>query len=305
MNQQSSRATTFGMIAILIWSTLAVLTAGSGKVPPFQLLFLTFSISAIFFATRLLQKKVDWQTFLELDRRVWLLGIGGLFGYHFFYFAALKSGAPKLEANLINYLWPLLIVLFSGFLPYEKLRAYHVLGALIGFIGVVVAIAGLSFLTTGGALLADPSYWPGYLSALAAAVTWGAYSVISRRFGLVPADAVGFFCLGSALLALPFHLAWESWVWPNGLQWLAILLMGIGPLGAAFWFWDVGMKLGDIRALGTMSYMAPILSNLLLIAYGYGQFTLDFGLGCLLVVVGGMIGSFGLWWNGWRRRRAS
>src|SRR5919112_1421086 len=72
---------------------------------------------------------------------VWALGIGGLFGYHALYFTALRL-APPAEAGLINYLWPLLIVLFSALLPGERINAAHVVGALLGFAGVVTLVSG-------------------------------------------------------------------------------------------------------------------------------------------------------------------
>lgn len=135
---------------------------------------------------------------------VWGLGVGGLFGFHLLYFVALAN-APPLEANLVNYLWPLLIVLFSALLPGERLRWWHVAGALLGLAGAALLV------TDGGRVAFRAEHAAGYVAALGSAVVWATYSVASRRFGKVPSDAVGAFCGATALLALLCHLAWEPW----------------------------------------------------------------------------------------------
>jgi len=174
----------------------------------------------------------------------WAVGVGGLFGYHAVYFAALKS-APPAEASLIAYLWPLLIVLFSGLLPGESLKRQHVLGAIAGFAGVVILA-----LSKGGIGAAGGIPVLGYSLALACAFIWSIYSVLSRRLAAVPTEAVVGFCLMTAFLAGLAHLALEPRGLPAGPAiWLAILALGLGPVGAAFSLWDIGMKRGDIRFL--------------------------------------------------------
>jgi drug/metabolite transporter (DMT)-like permease len=275
-------ATSIGFTAILLWSLLALFTAASGTVPPFQLAAMTFLVAGL---VGVASWVVRPQGIRALRQRpvVWALGVGGLFGYHALYFAALRL-APPAEAGLVNYLWPLLIVLFSALLPGERLRGAHVAGALLGFAGVAVLIAGR------GALDARPEHLPGYLCAAAAAFVWGAYSVLSRRFGEVPTDAVAGFCLATSALSLVCHLLFETTVWPaSTAQWLAILALGIGPVGAAFYVWDIGMKRGDIRLLGVASYAAPVLSTLILVLAGYAEPTLTLALSCALIVAGALV----------------
>jgi drug/metabolite transporter (DMT)-like permease len=275
-------ATSIGFTAILLWSLLALFTAASGTVPPFQLAAMTFLVAGL---VGVASWVVRPQGIRALKQRpvVWALGVGGLFGYHALYFAALRL-APPAEAGLVNYLWPLLIVLFSALLPGERLRGAHVAGALLGFAGVAVLIAGR------GALDARPEHLPGYLCAAAAAFVWGAYSVLSRRFGEVPTDAVAGFCLATSALSLVCHLLFETTVWPaSTAQWLAILALGIGPVGAAFYVWDIGMKRGDIRLLGVASYAAPVLSTLILVLAGYAEPTLTLALSCALIVAGALV----------------
>jgi drug/metabolite transporter (DMT)-like permease len=214
---------------------------------------------------------------------VWLVGIGGLFGYHFFYFTALKA-APPVDAGLICYLWPLLIVLLSGLLPGEKLRWHHVVGALAGLAGAALIV------TKGGAVAFEPRYALGYGAAFVAAFVWAIYSLASRRLPKVPSDAVVGFCLATAALSVACHLALEETIWPAGAgEWTAVVLLGLFPVGLAFFVWDIGVKRGDIQVLGAASYAAPLLSTLLLVAFGHGTFTWVVALACLLISGGGLI----------------
>ncbi|WP_246252152.1 DMT family transporter [Ancylobacter pratisalsi] len=276
-------ATLTGSTAILLWATLALATTATGAVPPFLLTALTFAIGGGVGVAAGLARGVGLGVFRQ-PWPVWLHGVGGLFGYHFFYFSALKL-APPAEAGLIAYLWPLLIVLLSAFLPGEKLRAAHVVGALMGLAGTVVLLGARA-----GGLGFSADYMPGYAAAGVCAVVWAVYSVASRRFQNVPTEVVAGFCLATAALSVPCHLLFEPAIWPNGAhEWLAVAALGLGPVGIAFYTWDIGMKHGDIRLLGVASYAAPVLSTLLLIAAGFAQASWSLAAACALIVGGAVV----------------
>lgn len=277
-----SAATLAGFGAILLWSLLALFTAASGTVPPFQLAAMTFSIGGLCGCAAWIGRPAGARALLQ-PWPVWLLGVGGLFGYHALYFSALRL-APPAEAGLINYLWPLLIVLFSARLPGSGgLRAGHLAGAVLGLAGVAALFVGRGNLDFAAGAL------PGYAASLAAAFVWAGYSVLSARVGQVPTDAVAGFCLVTAALSLACHLAFETTVWPaDATQWGAVLLLGIGPVGAAFYLWDIGCKRGDVRLLGVTAYAAPVLSTLILVATGYASPGPALALACLLIVAGAL-----------------
>jgi drug/metabolite transporter (DMT)-like permease len=280
-----SAATLSGFGAIALWALLALFTAASGAVPPFQLAAMTFALGGSFGAATWLTRPGAREA-LRQPWPVWALGVGGLFGYHALYFAALRLSPPA-EAGLIAYLWPLLIVVFSGLLPGERLRAAHVAGALLGLLGVVVLGLGRD----GFAL--EARHAPGYLLAGLCALVWSGYSVLSRRFSAVPTDAVAGFCLATAALSLLCHVLFETTVWPEtAAQWLAMLGLGLGPVGAAFYLWDIGVKRGDIRLLGVASYAAPVLSTAILVLAGYAEPTGALALACLLIAGGALVATF-------------
>jgi len=154
---KSSTATLIGFSAILMWSLLSMFTVASGAVPPFQLAAMTFAIGGGLGALTWVFRP-GASAALKQPWPVWALGVGGLFGYHALYFLALRL-APPAEAQLLNYLWPVLIVLFSAFLPGEKLKLHHVAGAIIALAGTA-----LLFASRGGIGFAL-SYLPGFAAA--------------------------------------------------------------------------------------------------------------------------------------------
>lgn len=278
----TSTATLVGLAAIVMWSLLAALTVATGRVPPFQLLAMTFAIGACVGPLTWLWRPSAVRA-LRQPLLVWLVGIGGLFGYHALYFLALRL-APPAEAGLLNYLWPLLIVLLSSLLPGERLASHHIVGAVLGFAGTILLFAG----NTGSA--PNPAYIPGFIAAFVAAFVWAGYSVMSRKLAAVPTDAVAGFCLATAVLATVCHLVLELTVWPEtAMQWLAIIALGIGPVGIAFFVWDIGMKRGDIRVLGAASYATPVLSTAFLILAGYAKPTATLAIAAALIAGGGLI----------------
>jgi len=285
----SSTATLIGFTAILMWSLLSLLTVATGTVPPFQLAAMTFAIGGGIGAATWLFRPGAARA-LRQPWQVWALGVGGLFGYHALYFLALRL-APPAEAQLVSYLWPVLIVLLSALLPGERLRAHHVAGALIALAGTVTLFAGRGVSLSGAHL-------PGFAAALVAAFTWAVYSVLSRRFADVPSDAVVGFCLVTAALATISHLALELTHWPQTTgEWLAVAALGIGPVGAAFYVWDIGMKRGDIRVLGVGSYLAPLLSTLFLVLAGYAAASATLAVAALLIAGGGLIAAKDMLWQ--------
>ena len=275
-------ATLIGLTAILMWSLLAVLTVATGRIPAFQLAAMTFAIGALVGSLTWIGRP-EALAALRQEPLAWIVGVGGLFGYHALYFLALRF-APPAEAGLLNYLWPLLIVVFSSLLPGERLARHHIIGALLGLIGTVLLFAGNS--TSGF----TPGQLPGLFAAFVAAFVWAAYSVMSRKLKSVPTDAVAGFCLVTALLAVLVHGLVEDTLWPDTpAQWLAIAALGVGPVGAAFYAWDIGMKRGDIRVLGAASYATPLLSTGFLMLAGFAKPSANIAIAAVLIAGGGLI----------------
>lgn len=261
-----------------MWALLALFTVGSAPVPPLLLNALTFAVGGTI-GLVWTAASGGFAVLRTISWRVYAFGTAGLFGYHFLYFSALRL-APPAEAGLIAYLWPLLIVLLSGLLPGERLTAGHIFGALISFAGVALLVADGIGAVSATAL-------PGYALAFLCALTWAGYSVLSRRLGTVPTASVTIFCLATAILSGGAHMALETTIWPQTtLGWASVLALGLGPVGLAFYTWDIGVKRGDIQVLGTASYAAPLLSTLVLVVAGTAEPTLGLGIAAVMVTAG-------------------
>ncbi len=253
MSAVPGRPTLLALGAIALWGTLAPLGVSLQHVPPFLLTGLGLLVGSLIGLPLSGFRLSTWR----VPPRTLALGIYGLFGFHFLLFIALRH-APPVQANLVNYLWPLGIVLMAPlFLPGMRLRGTHIAAALLGFAGAALAILGGRNLQGGFA-------W-GYLPALASAFVWSSYSLLTRRVPPFPNAAIGLFGLVSGLLSLLCHALLEATVALSAHDWTLVLAMGLGPLGGAFYLWDAALKRGDARQIGVLSFLTPLLSTLALL----------------------------------------
>ena len=234
--------------AIVLWGLLAALAVRLAAVPPFLLTGAALLVGSLVGARALLRRPPPLAALA--------LGVYGLFGFHFFLFLALRH-APAVEANLVNYLWPLLIVVLApALVPGVRASARHLAAATIGFAGAALLIAGGGW--QGGAAL-------GYAFAAASAFIWATYSLLSGRRAGAPTGDVSWFCLVSGVASLACHFAFEPRYTPAGSDWIWLAVLGVGPMGAAFFLWDRAMKRGDPRVVGNLAYLTPLLSTTALV----------------------------------------
>ncbi|MDP9919209.1 drug/metabolite transporter (DMT)-like permease [Variovorax boronicumulans] len=278
-------ATFYALLAIALWATLATFGTALSHLPPFLLTGLALIVGSV----------PSWPLVLR-DRRAWrvpprtlALGVYGLFGFHFLLFIALRH-APPVEANLVNYLWPLLMVVLAPvLLPGVSLRPLHVVAALLGFAGAAIAILGAR---NGSAALpgAPATYW-GFLPAAGSAFIWASYSLWTQRVTPFPTSAIGLFGLVSGALSLACHALLEPSVALSATDGLLVALCGLGPLGAAFFVWDMALKRGDARQIGILSYLTPLASTALLLAVTGRALTASIALAAALIISAAVMGT--------------
>lgn len=272
------QANLYALGAIALWASLASLGVSLTHVPPFLLTGIALIIGSVPAWPFVLRDPSQWR----IPLRTLALGVYGLFAYHFLLFIALRH-APPVEANLVNYLWPLFIVVLSPVvLPGVALRLPHVLAALLGFGGAAIAIAG-------GRELSGTLAW-GYLPALAAAFIWATYSLMTKRVAAFPTTAIGLFGLVSGVLSLLCHVALEPAVALQPRDWALLAVLGLGPLGASFFMWDKALKLGDARHIGILSYITPLASTALLIVVSGRTFSWSIALATVMIISAAVMG---------------
>ncbi len=273
----SHRATPSALAAIALWGSLATLSLRLRAVPPFLLVGVALLLGSLLGLHRISRR--------DVRPKALLVGVYGLFAYHFCLFVALRL-APPVEANLINYLWPLLIVVLSPImLAGTVLHARHVAGALLGF-------SGAALLVTGGRFGYDASSMPGYFLALLAAIIWSTFSLLARRMGGFRSGSISTFCVASGALALACHALLEPSYSFRVSDVPPLVFIGLGPMGAAFYLWDRALGEGDPRTIGTLAYLTPLLSTLLLTLFGSGRLG-PTSLAALVLIVGGAV--LGTW----------
>jgi len=279
------RATKVGFLAIVLWALLALLSTASRRLPPFELLALTFAIASLVGLVRMAHAGRSMLSAFQQPAVAWVIGVGGLFGYHALYFFALAK-APAVQVSLIAYLWPLLIVLLSaGDSPGS--------GWISRFSGAGLGLAGVALLVgrDGGQIAFHREHIMGYLAALGCAFTWSGYSVLNRKLEKGSPDSVAGFCVVTAVLGALAHVATETTVVPTARETMAVFALGLGPVGAAFFLWDHGTKYGDLPLLGVLSYATPLLSTFVLIAFGAATFSWNLALACAFITGGAWLGS--------------
>ncbi|WP_394757016.1 DMT family transporter [Rhodoferax sp.] len=285
------RANLYALAAICLWASLAALGVLLQHVPPFLLTGISLGLGSV----------LAWPFVLK-DRRQWrvaptmmLLGVATFFGYHFLLFMGLRL-APAVEVNLINYLWPLLmVVLAPWYVPGLRLRAAHFMAAALGFAGAALAIWGAGASADGGANRTPSIPGLGYLLALASAILWANYSLQTKRAEVsgngFPTAAIGLFGLLAGLLSLVCHWLLEPPVQLTGHDWLLLLAMGLGPLGASFFLWDKALKLGDVRQIGILSYLTPLASTVLLMQVTGRALSWSVALAAALIIGAALLGT--------------
>jgi drug/metabolite transporter (DMT)-like permease len=279
MNQKTF-GVILGLLTILLWGSLATFGSLLIHLPPFYILGVTFLIASL---PGMFKPREFFPPF-----KVLLWGVFGLFGYHFCLFYSFRF-APAIEANLINYLWPVLLVLFTPIaFPNQSLRSYHIAGAVLSVLGCVLLIH-----SKGGDLSLENIF--GYLLALAAALIWPIYSLGKLKLPHTSVWSIGSFCLVTSLLCfithsmieprvvLQFHDAWK------------LVLMGIGPFGIAFYCWDLALRKGDAKVIGALAYLTPVISTLGLVFFGGQSLSSSVLLAMVLIICGASTGLLDFW----------
>ncbi|MCD6034764.1 MAG: rane protein [Rickettsiales bacterium] len=284
-----AEATFLGAFAPFAWAAMPLLVLSLPGIPAFAMTAIVFSLASLIGIVIWIVSKQNLSYLLKLPLSFWLLGIWGIFGFHFCYFLMLRL-APPAEGFLICNIWQVLLLFMSSYLLKERIHSYHIIGAILGFSGVLV----IAF--KDGLIVPSSDHLIGYALSLTGAFIWASYSALSHKFQHVPSNAViGYFPIVAILSLVCHFLLEDSFTLPkDAFSWQVFFAIAIGPGSFAFLAWDHGIKHGDIRLLSILSYIEPLLAVGLLVLFSFSVFSWHIALASCLIVGGSLIGSFGM-----------
>lgn len=267
------------VVTIFMWSSLAALTLSINHLPP----LLTVGVVLVIASFAGLKHYKSWR----LPLSDWIKAIVGMFGYHYLLFDAFRR-APAIEVNMIQYLWPLLIVLGTPLFGGNRLNSGHIIGAGMSFGAIVMVMSSSEHQISS-------DFWFGYIEAFCAALLWAFYTLTNCHNERMSSSAVAGICLISGLLSLvAFGLSTNELPAMEASDALSLVLLGLGPMGLSFYTWDFAMRHGDPRFIGSLTYLTPLLSMVLLaIAFNTVELSVThiFALGA--IILGASLGN--LW----------
>lgn len=285
---QPRGATAVGYSGLLMWSCYALLVSAMKGVPTFEMLTIIFLCGFIAIASRLTIRG-EWYK-IKQPVIVWVVGVVGILGNDFTTIAAFKA-APPVQVELINYLWPMMVVLFASFLPGERFTTKHFLSAFIGLYGAYIlmthdhGLAGFHW-----------NYLTGYILAFAGGVIWALYCLISRFYSKTPLDMLGMYFGIGAVVSFMCHWRYEVTVMPSMGQFVVLAIMALTTSGLAYFCWDFGCKNGNVKLLSILTYGNPILSAILLIIFTTAHYSNYLAIAAALVVLASVVSS--VYWSG-------
>jgi drug/metabolite transporter (DMT)-like permease len=280
MKDKKTLANFKGCLAVLLWSFSALYIGWTSQAPPFLLAALSSIIGSIYFFLTCLANPAKFSFAIRQKWEVWALFFSAVVFYRALYLTSLKL-APIVEANLLNYLWPLFIILFSALIDHIRLSKKVYLGAVFCFAGAVCI---------GISKKGNLSFEAGHILAIGGALTWAIYSIMTSRLSSAPIGMIGLMHVIAVCVFLVLHIVFEQttnvWNLPL-LCWIGVTGLGLA-MSLGYNLWHEAMRYGNRETLAVVGYYTPLLSTLWLILFGDQQITSWVWLAIVLIIGGSL-----------------
>ena len=276
----------YAMGAILCWASLPAATgSGLADLSTEELMFFSFTSASIFLYVQDIILTRSFTLFIP-NWKCSLLGVWGVFAYHYVYYIAL-SYAPLAEGTILATTWSFWIVVFSSVIHFKRLKFSIMLTALVGMIGAVLVISSRNN------LIFSSKYTLGYLLALSCGLIWSSFSVALSHIKM-SREPMTAFTIFAAILSALLYLATMPHTVPSRSSLFAATYLGVVPLGLSFFLWNRAVTKGNMVIIGFLSYLTPPLS-VLLVALIHGEAISDQVLiGMMVIIVASIGGRFSL-----------
>ena len=276
----------YAMGAILCWASLPAATgSGLAELSTEELMFFSFTSAAVFLYVQDILLTRSFTLFIPAPKAL-LLGVWGIFIYHYVYYMAL-SRAPLAEGAILATTWSFWIVVFSSVILFKKLKISIMITALVGMVGAGLVIA------SGKDLSFDSDYMLGYLLALACGLIWSSFSVALGHVRITKEPMTAFTIVAAILSTLLYILTMPHEM-PSAKALSAAIYLGCIPLGLSFFLWNRAVTKGNMVIIGFLSYLTPPLS-VLMVALIHGEAVSSQVLvGMAVIIVASIGGRFSL-----------
>lgn len=279
-----TQANISGIVTLALWSFSAVLVSISGGTPPLLLTGESFLCMFLLTCTYWTYKRQNILNKFRIPFKNYALGLYGCSSIAFL-FLALKN-APVAEANLLNYAWPALIVVFASIADRIRFNIWE-----IG--SIALCLVGLyAILFRDSSEAAFDTLTIGHFYALLGALVWSSYSVLTRK-NKIGSDSMAVICLLFGLICLGLHYWLEPFFMPGPYEWTIIMGLAVVRLGMISW--DYAMKNGDVKTIAAMAYVVPLFSNIWLVLAGKVEYSPYIAIGGIGIIGGCLMLGYAKW----------
>ena len=209
------------------------------------------------------------------------LGFIGMFVYSALYYYGLSQLTSQV-ACIVNYLWPMMLVVFSCIILKERMTAMKCVAMVCSFVGIIILSLGNGAAPTGNAAL-------GIVSCMVAAACYGLFSVLNKKADFNQNISMMVIWLTVANCAALLGIVTENWVPITGVQWIGILWLGIMTDAVAYLLWALALKgTANTAKVANLAYLTPFLSLIVSAVFLKEQLELQ-ALAALVFIVGGIM----------------
>ena len=282
------KGSAYVMICVSLWALIPVVAKmGQTTLDNHQFLFWSSLVSfavlglAVIFSGNL-------NKFREYSFKDWgylsVLGLLGTYIYYLFLYLG-YSNAIGMEVLVIQYTWPILIVIFSIFILKERLSLIKITAITLGFAGVIIV------LTKGNFKNINISNGPVIALVGAGAACFALFSVLSKNIKKEPLGVVTLYFLTACLASFISMQYFSDFALPSSSEIMPIVVNGILVNGFSYLFWLLALRSAEASWLAPFIFITPVLSAIYLIVFFGEPFAAAYGIGLILVVAGGLVNS--------------
>jgi drug/metabolite transporter (DMT)-like permease len=280
------KAVLYVLICVALWALIPVVSKlGQANLDNHQFLFWSSAVSFLaFIVTTAITKRT--KVFLSYRPTDWLKAIAlGFLGTYLYYILLYfgYANAQGLEVLVLQYSWPIFIVILSVFILKEKLTFARVMSILLGFAGVFLILTKGNF---------NGIHFENYsidILVLVAAFVFGLFSVLSKKVQLEAYTMITVYFLTATVASFFSMLYFSEFSLPTTDAIIPILVNGLFVNGFSYIFWIKALKGAKASFVAPFIFLIPMLSAFYLIVF-FGEKLLPiYGLGLLAVILGGML----------------